>query len=169
MNSAARRMEVLNFMNQTLPKHITKILWMGVFLVALIAAFFCYSWINIQPCIQQSNSMSVLITTYINGQAAEISSYHFTSDDAGYRELSSLLSSTAYRRQINQTAKSHNAANQNKLVCLDIRYYTNEDVQLFMELWSDEIFLINEDSVDLWFSPTTKDDLFEKISDTVIS
>ena len=169
MNSAARRMEVLNFMNQTLPKRITKILWMGVLLVALIAAFFCYSWINIQPCIQQSNSMSVLITTYINGQAAEISSYHFTSDDANYHEISNLLSSTAYRRQINQTAKSHNAANQNQLVCLDIRYYTNEDVQLFMELWSDEIFLINEASVDLWFSPTTKKDLFEKISDTVIS
>lgn len=156
-------------MSQTVLKHTRKILWMGVLLAALVAAFFCYSWISIQPRIRQSNSMSVLITTYINGQAAEISSYHFTSDDADYHEISNLLSSAAYRRQINQTAKSHNAANQNKLVCLDIRYYTNEDVQLFMELWSDEIFLINEASVDLWFSPTTKKDLFEKISDTVIS
>ncbi len=139
-------------MNQTLPKHITKILWMGVLLVALMAAFFCYSWINIQPCIQQSNSM-----------------YHFTSEDAGYRELSNLLSSTAYRRQINQTSKSHDAANQNKLVCLAIRYDTDEDVQLFMELWSDGVFFINENAVDLWFSPTTKEDLFEKVSDAVIS
>lgn len=156
-------------MNQTLPKHIDKILWMGVLLVALMAAFFCYSWVSIQPRIQKSNSMSVLITTYIHGQAAEISSYHFTSDDAGYRELSNLLSSTAYRRQINQTAKSHDAANQNKLVCLAIRYDTDEDVQLFMELWSDGIFFINENAVDLWFSPTTKEDLFEKVSDAVIS
>ena len=169
MNSAARRMEVLNFMNQTLPKHITKILWMGVFLVALIAAFFCYSWINIQPCIQQSNSMSVLITTYINGQAAEISSYHFTSDDSGYHEISNLLSSTAYRRQMNQTAKSHDAANQNNLVCLAIQYDADEDVQLCMELWSDGVFFINESSVDLWLSSTTKKDLFEKIFETVIS
>lgn len=112
--------------------------------------------------------MSVLVTTYSNGQAAEISSYYFTSDDPRYREISSLLSSSAYRRQINQNTKSHNAANQNKLVCLDIRYYTDEGVQLFMELWSDEIFLINETSVDLWFSPTTKKDLFEKISSAVI-
>ena len=128
-------------MNQTLPKHITKILWMGVLLVALIAVFFCYSWIDIQPRIQKSNSISVLITTYINGQAAGISSYHFTSDDVVYRELSSLLSSTAYRRQMNQTAKSHDAANQNNLVCLAIQYDADEDVQLCMELWSDGIFL----------------------------
>lgn len=169
MNGTARRMEVLNFMNQTFPKHTIKILWMSVLLVALIAAFFCYSWINIQPCIQQSNSMSVLITTYINGQAAEISSYHFTSDDAGYRELSNLLSSTAYRRQMNQTAKSHDAANQNNLVCLAIQYDADEGVQLCMELWSDGIFFINENSADLWFSSTTKKDLFEKIFETVIS
>ena len=142
---------------------------MGVLLVALIAVFFCYSWIDIQPHIQKSNSISVLITTYIHGQAAEISSYHFTSDDAGYRELSSLLSSTAYRRQINQTAKSHDAANQNNLVCLAIQYNADEDVQLFMELWSDGIFFINENAVDLWFSSTTKQELFEKISDAVIS
>lgn len=142
---------------------------MGVLLVALIAVFFCYSWIDIQPCIQKSNSISVLITTYINGQAAEISSYHFTSDDVVYRELSSLLSSTAYRRQMNQTAKSHDAANQNNLVCLAIQYNADEDVQLCIELWSDGIFFINESSVDLWFSSTTKQELFEKISNAVIS
>ena len=156
-------------MNQTLPKHITKILWMGVLLVALIAVFFCYSWIDIQPRIQKSNSISVLITTYINGQAAEISSYHFTSDDVVYRELSSLLPSTGNRRQMNQTAKSHDAANQNNLVCLAIQYDADEDVQLCMELWSDGIFFINENSADLWFSSTTKKDLFEKIFETVIS
>ena len=156
-------------MNQPLPKYIAKILWMGVLLAVLMAAFFYYSWVPIQPRIQKSNSMSVLITTYIHGQAAEISSYHFTSDDAGYRELSSLLSSTAYRRQINQTAKSHDAANQNNLVCLAIQYNADEDVQLFMELWSDGIFFINENAVDLWFSSTTKQELFEKISDAVIS
>ena len=61
------------------------------------------------------------------------------------------------------------AANQNKLVCLAIRYDTDEDVQLFMELWSDGVFFINENAVDLWFSPTTKEDLFEKVSDAVIS
>ena len=44
-----------------------------------------------------------------------------------------------------------------------------EDVQLFMELRSDGIFFINENAVDLWFSPTTKEDLFEKVSDAVIS
>lgn len=142
---------------------------MGVLLVALIAIFFCYSWINIQPRIQKSNSISVLITTYINGQAAEISSYHFTSDDADYRELSSLLSSTAYRRQMNQTAKSHDTANQDILVCLAIQYDADEDVQLCMELWSDGVFFINESSVDLWFSSITKQELFEKISDSVIS
>lgn len=142
---------------------------MGVLLAVLMSAFFCYSWVPIQPHIQQSNSMSVLITTYIHGQAAEISSYHFTSDDAGYRELSNLLSSTAYRRQIHQTAKSHDAANQNKLVCLVIQYNADKGVQLFMELWSDGIFFINENAVDLWFSPTTKEDLFEKVSDAVIS
>lgn len=156
-------------MNQTLPKHIAKILWMWVLLAALIAVFFCYSWIPIRPRIQRSNSVSVLITTYIHEQAAEISSYHFTSDDAGYRELSSLLSSTAYRRQMNQTAKSHDAANQNNLVCLAIQYDADEDVQLCMELWSDGVFFINESSVDLWFSSTTKQELFEKISDAVIS
>lgn len=156
-------------MNQPLPKYIAKILWMGVLLAVLMAAFFCYSWVPIQPRIQKSNSMSVLITTYIHGQAAEISSYHFTSDDAGYRELSSLLSSTAYRRQINQTSKSHDAANQNNLVCLAIQYNADEDVQLFMELWSDGIFFINENAVDLWFSSTTKQELFEKVSDAVIS
>lgn len=156
-------------MNQTLPKHITKILWMGVLLVALISVFFCYSWINIQPRIQKSNSISVLITTYINGQAAEISSYHFASDDADYHEISNLLSSTAYRRQINQTAKSHDAANQDILVCLAIQYDADEDIQLCMELWSDGVFFINESSVDLWFSSTTKQELFQKISDAVIS
>ena len=156
-------------MNQTLPKYITKILWMGVLLAALIAAFFCYSWIPIQPCIQQSNSMSVLITTYIHGQAAEISSYHFTSEDAGYRELSSLLSSTAYRRQMDQTARSYDTANQNKCVCLAIQYDADGDVQLCMELWSDGVFFVNESAVDLWFSSTTKQELFEKISDAVIS
>ena len=137
-------------MNQTLPKYITKILWMGVLLAALIAAFFCYSWIPIQPCIQQSNSMSVLITTYIHGQAAEISS-------------------TAYRRQMNQTARSHDTANQNKCVCLAIQYDADGDVQLCMELWSDGVFFINESAVDLWFSSTTKQELFEKIFETVIS
>ena len=156
-------------MNQTLPKHITKILWMGILLVALITVFFYYSWIDVQPRIQKSNSISVLITTYINGQAAEISSYHFTSEDADYREISKLLSSTAYRRQMNQTAKSHNAANQNNLVCLAIQYGADEDVQLCMELWSDGVFFINESSVDLWFSSTTKQELFEKLSDAVIS
>lgn len=156
-------------MNQTLPNHITKILWMGVLLVALITVFFCYSWIDVQPRIQKSNSISVLITTHINGQAAEISSYHFTSDDAGYRELSNLLSSTAYRRQMNQTAKSHDTANQSNRVCLAIRYDADGDVQLCMELWSNGVFFINESSVDLWFSSTTKQELFEKISDAVIS
>lgn len=156
-------------MNQTLPKQITKILWMGVLPAALVAVFFCYSLINIQPRIQRSHSVSVLITTYINGQAAEISSYHFTSADAGYRELSNLLSSTAYRRQMHQTARSHNAGDQNKLVCLAIQYDADEDVQLCMELWSDGIFFINESSVDVWFSSTTKQELFEKISDAVIS
>lgn len=156
-------------MHQTLPKHTRRILWMGVFLAALIAVFFCYSWIPIQPCIRKSNSMSVLMTTYIHGQAAEISSYHFTSEDAGYRELSSLLSSTVYRRQMYQTASSHDAASQNNLVCLAIRYDADGDVQLCMELWSDGIFFINENSADLWFSSTTKKDLFEKIFETVIS
>ena len=161
-------MEVPGPMNNTLPKPLRKSLWIFAILAALIVAFFCCSRVNVQPHIKQSNSMSVLVTTYSNGQAAEISSYHFTSDDPRYREISNLLSSSAYRRQINQNTKSHNAANQNKLVCLDIRYYTDEGVQLFMELWSDEIFLINETSVDLWFSPTTKKDLFEKISSAVI-
>ena len=156
-------------MNQTLPKYCPKILWMCVFLVALVTVFFCYSWIDVQPRIQKSNSISVLITTYINGQAAEISSYHFTSEDAGYRELSSLLSSTAYRRQMNQTARSHDTANQNKCVCLAIQYDADGDVQLCMELWSDGVFFINESAVDLWFSSTTKQELFEKISDAVIS
>ena len=142
---------------------------MGILLVALITVFFYYSWIDVQPRIQKSNSISVLITTYINGQAAEISSYHFTSEDADYREISKLLSSTAYRRQMNQTAKSHNAANQNNLVCLAIQYGADEDVQLCMELWSDGVFFINESSVDLWFSSTTKQELFEKLSDAVIS
>ena len=142
---------------------------MGVLLVALITVFFCYSWIDVQPRIQKSNSISVLITTYINGQATEISSYHFTSDDSGYHEISNLLSSTAYRRQMNQTAKSHDTANQDILVCLAIQYDADEDVQLCMELWSDGVFFINESSVDLWFSSTTKQELFEKISDAVIS
>lgn len=70
---------------------------------------------------------------------------------------------------MNQTAKSHDAANQNNLVCLAIQYDADEDVQLCMELWSDGIFFINENSADLWFSSTTKKDLFEKIFETVIS
>ncbi len=37
------------------------------------------------------------------------------------------------------------------MTCIDIRFYSEEDVQVFMEIWSDGVMLIDEEYVDIWF------------------
>lgn len=146
-----------------------KYIFSAVILIGFMVAFFSYSRVNISHKIAQSKSASVLITTYHGTLRTEALSFILKLDDPSYIELSDLLLSTKYRKCINQNLKSHDVSNQREMICIDIRFYSEEDVQVFMEIWSDGVMLIDEEYVDIWFSGISTKDFYHQVLDLLNS
>lgn len=130
---------------------------------------FSYSRVNISPEIAQSNSATVLITTFRGMSQTQTLSFNFKLDDPSYIELSGVLLSSKYRKCLDQNLKSHDLSNQSEMTCIDIRFYSEEDVQVFMEIWSDGVMLIDEEYVDIWFSGISTKDFYHQVLDLLNS
>lgn len=152
-------------MNNLIRKPWMKCIFGAVILIGFMAAFFSYSRVNISSKIAQSNSASVLITSFRGISQTQTLSSSFKLDDPSYSELSELLSSSKYRKCMNQNLKSHDVSNQREMTCIDIRFYLEEDVQFFMEIWSDGVMLIDEEYVDIWFSGISTKDFYHQVFD----
>lgn len=142
-----------------------KCIFGAVILIGFMAVFFSYSRVNISPKIAQSNSVSVLITSFRGMSQTQTLSFNFKSDDPSYSELSGVLLSSKYRKCLDQNLKSHDVSNQREMTCIDIRFYSEEDVQFFMEIWSDGVMLIDEEYVDIWFSGISTKDFYHQVLD----
>lgn len=156
-------------MKNLIQKSWTKCIFGAVILIGFMAAFFSYSRVNISPEIAQSNSAAVLITTFRGMSQTQTLSFNFKLDDPSYIELSGVLLSSKYRKCLDQNLKSHDLSNQSERTCIDIRFYSEEDVQVFMEIWSDGVMLIDEEYVDIWFSGISTKDFYHQVLDLLSS
>lgn len=156
-------------MKNLIQKAWTKCIFWAVILIGFMAAFFSYSRVNISPEIAQSNSAAVLITTFRGMSQTQTLSFDFKLDDPSYIELSGVLLSSKYRKCLDQNLKSHDLSNQSEMTCIDIRFYSEEDVQVFMEIWSDGVMLIGEEYVDIWFSEISTKDFYHQVLDLLNS
>lgn len=144
-------------------QRLPKILLGVILLLLLIAVFSSYSIIHLHSKIEQSTHASVLITTYSTSGSSETVSFLLWPDDPRYIELSHRLTSVSYRKRILQNQTSHDLKSPSPLVCIDIRYFSEEDVQVFLELWSDGGLSIDQQASDLLFSQTDFQAFFQEI------
>lgn len=132
------------------------------FLLLLGVVLFLCCRLDVRSEITRSSSVSVLISTYSGIKGPETDSFVLLSGDSRYMELSDLLQSVSYRRRIGGSG-AHTTDGSEQTVSIDLRYYADTDLQLFMELWSDGAVQINEYSVSPVFFTTDGREFFRQV------